>query len=192
MSKLLLASALTALTATGAMAAETYAIDTTHAQIVYHYNHLGFSTTYGMFSGITGEIQFDEADPAASSVSVSFPVSSLATGDDERTAHFQTEDFFGAEANPEATFTSTSIEVTGETSAEITGDLTVNGITKSVVLDTTMTQKGDHPMAGKPWIGFTATTTLTRSDFDMGMYAPYVGDEVEVFISVEAMDASAE
>ncbi len=193
MKKFLLASALTAFAATGALAEETtYTVDTTHAQIVYNYNHLGFSTTYGMFSGITGEIQFDEADPAASSVTVSFPISSLATGDDERTAHFSTGDFFGAEENPEGSFTSTSIEVTGDNTAKITGDLTVNGITKSVVLDTTMTQMGEHPMAGKPWIGFNATTTLVRSDFDMGMFAPYVSDEVEVFISIEAMDNSAD
>ncbi|WP_138468991.1 YceI family protein [Poseidonocella sp. HB161398] len=191
MKKFLLATAMTAFAATGALAADTYTVDTTHAQIIYHYNHLGFSTTYGMFSGITGDIQFDEADPAASSVSVTFPITSLFTGDDERTAHFKTDDFFGAEANPEGSFTSTSIEVTGENTAEITGDLTINGITKPVTLDTTMTQKGDHPMAGKPWIGFNATTTITRTDFDMGMYAPYVSDEVEVFISIEAMQADS-
>ncbi|WP_108260319.1 YceI family protein [Mangrovicoccus ximenensis] len=192
MKTFLLATALSAAAATGAMAAETYTVDTTHAQIVYNYNHLGFSTTYGMFSDITGEIQFDEADPAASSVSVTFPVASLFTGDDERTTHFKTDDFFGAEANPEATFTSTAIEVTGENTANITGDLTLNGITKPVTLETTMTQMGEHPMAGKPWIGFNASTTIIRSDFDMGMFAPYVSDEVEVFISIEAMDASAE
>ena len=133
--------------------------------------------------------EFDAEDPAASSVSVAFPTASLYTGWDERTAHFLTEDFFGAEAAPEISFKSTGIEVTGEKSGKITGDLTINGITKSIVLDATMTQMGEHPMEKKPWVGFDATTTVKRSDFDMGMYAPYVRDDVAISISIEAMKA---
>jgi polyisoprenoid-binding protein YceI len=140
-----------------------------------------------MFSGFEGTIVMDAADPAASNVSVSFPASSLITGWPAREAHFLTEDFFGADANPLVTFTSTSIEVTGEKTGLITGDLTLNGITKSVVLDATLNQMGDHPMAKLPWAGFNATTTLLRSDFDMGQFAPFVGDEVTIDISIEAM-----
>ncbi|MEE2859449.1 MAG: YceI family protein, partial [Pseudomonadota bacterium] len=76
---------------------------------------------------------------------------------------------------------------TGDNTALITGDLTLNGITKEVVLDTVLNQKGNHPMENKPWLGFDATTTLLRSDFDMAMFAPAVSDEVEVAISIEAM-----
>lgn len=188
MKQFLIAAAL-GLVSTAAVAGEAYTIDTTHAQVVFHYNHLGYSTTFGMFSDITGTIDFDAANPAASSVEASFPVTTLATGNAERDAHFQTGDFFGAEAAPAVTFVSTGIEVTGENAAQITGDLTLNGITKSVVLDTVLTQMGDHPMAGKPWLGFFATTTLVRSEWDMGMYAPYVGDNVMVEISLEAMKA---
>jgi len=79
--------------------------------------------------------------------------------------------------------------VTGENTAEITGDLTLNGVTKSVVLDAKLNQTGQHPMAGKPWAGFDATTTLLRSDYDLGKFAPFVSDEVEVKISIEAMKA---
>ena len=93
------------------------------------------------------------------------------------------------EANQTVTFVSTGIEVTGDTTARITGDLTLNGVTKPVVLDTVLNQKGDHPMANKPWMGFDATTTLVRSDFDLGMFAPFVGDEVKLQISMEAMKA---
>jgi polyisoprenoid-binding protein YceI len=87
------------------------------------------------------------------------------------------------------TFTSTSIEVTGDTTALITGNLTLNGVTKPVVLDATLNQVGDHPMANKPWAGFDATTTLIRSEFNVGNFAPFVSDEVEVMISIEAMKA---
>lgn len=166
---------------------KTYTLDSSHSQIVFSYNHLGFSTTYGMFSGFEGEIAFDQQDPAASSVAVSFPVRSMLTGWEARFEHFMSGDFFGADADEMVTFTSTGIEVTGETTALISGDLTMNGITKTVVLDATLNQLGDHPMEGKPWAGFDATTTLLRSDFEVGAFAPFVSDEVEVMISIEAM-----
>jgi polyisoprenoid-binding protein YceI len=137
-----------ALAATTAMAApETYELDPGHSQVVFTYNHLGFSTTTGMFGGFEGEIQFDEADPANSSVSVAMPVMSMFTGWEKRDVHFMSDEFFGAEPGDLVTFTSTDIEVTGENTAVIIGDLTMNGITKSVALDTVMNQKVDaHPM----------------------------------------------
>ena len=190
MKSLLLSSAI-ALGLTGAAAADSvkYVLDASHSQILFNYNHLGFSTTYGMFSGFEGEIMFDAEDPAASSVSVSFPVTTLITGWEARDGHFLSGDFFGADEAPEVTFVSTGIEVTGETTANITGDLTLNGITKPVVLDAKMNAAGVHPMAEKEWLGFDATTTLVRSDFDMGQFAPFVSDDVKLNISIEAMIA---
>lgn len=182
----------TALAAPAALAEPVrYTLDSSHSQIIFSYNHLGFSTTYGMFSGFAGEIMFDEADPASSSVSVSMPVTDMFTGWEARDAHFMDEDFFNASAEAPAeddlvSFTSTGIEVTGENTALITGDLTLNGITTEVVLDTTLNQAGEHPMANKPWLGFDATTTLLRSDFGVDAFAPFVSDEVQVIISIEA------
>ena len=155
----LLATALT-LGATSAFAAEKYVLDASHSQIVFTYNHLGFSTTTSMFSGFDGEIMLDEAEPANSSVSVSFPVKDMITGWEPRTEHFMTDDFFGAEDGDMVTFESTGIEVTGEKTALTTGDLTMNDVTKSVVLDAKLNQMGEHPMAKKPWAGFDATTTV--------------------------------
>ncbi len=169
--------------------AEKYTLDASHSQIVFSYNHLGYSTGFGMFSGFDGEIQFDQANPAASSVTVSFPVKSMLTCWQQRFDHFMSADFFGATDEEMVTFTSTAIEVTGDTTAKITGDLTLNDVTKSVVLDATLNQVGDHPMEGKPWAGFNATTTLLRSDFNVGMFAPFVSDEVLVQISIEAKKA---
>ncbi|MDG1863186.1 MAG: YceI family protein [Yoonia sp.] len=190
MLKTLSAAALLAAVSTTAIAApEAYTLDASHSQIVFNYNHLGYSTSYGMFSGFNGEIQFDQEDPAASSVTVSFPVMSMLTGWEERFAHFMSPDFFDGTDEEMVTFTSTSIEVTGDNTALITGDLTLNDVTKSVVLDAKLNQIGDHPMAGKPWAGFDATTTLLRSDYNLGQFAPFVSDEVQVMISVEAMKA---
>lgn len=177
-----------AISTTGALAAaETYELDPSHSQVVFSYNHLGFSTTYGMFSGFEGQIMFDEADPAASSVTVSMPVRSMFTGWEKREEHFMSEEFFDATEGDMITFTSTGIEVTGDTTADITGDLTMNGVTKSVVLDASLNQKsGAHPMNNRPWMGFDATTTLLRSDFGVDKFAPYVSDEVKLRISIEA------
>lgn len=186
--KPMLFAAAVALSATAAHAApESYELDASHSQVVFTYNHLGFSSTTGMFSGFEGEIIFDEDDPAASSVEVSMPLMSMDTGWEKREEAFMSDEFFDAKEGDLVTFTSTDIEVTGDNTALITGDLTMNGITKSVVLDTVMNQKSDaHPMNNRPWMGFDATTTLKRTDFELGKFAPYVSDEVEVTISIEA------
>ncbi len=189
MNRLLLAAAFAGAASSAIAAPETYVLDSSHSQILFSYNHLGYSTTWGMFSGFEGRIQFDQEDPAASSVTVSFPVRTMLTGWEARFEHFMSPDFFGAAEDEMVSFASTGIEVTGENTAKITGDLTLNGVTKPVVLDAVLNQAGDHPMEGKPWAGFSATTTLLRSDFDLGMFAPFVSDEVEVQISIEAMKA---
>ena len=193
--RLIAATAVAAALAGPALAEpELYTLDPSHSQILFSWSHLGFSETTGMFSGFEGEIMFDEEDPANSTVSVAFPVSSMFTGWEQRDDHFMSADFFNAVANasPEGdsanmvTFESTGIEVTGEDTALITGDLTMNGVTKEVVLDTTLNNQGMHPMQQTPWLGFDATTTVTRSDFNVGAFAPAVSDEVEIEISVEA------
>ncbi|WP_420013860.1 YceI family protein [Tateyamaria sp.] len=140
-----------------ALAADTFNLDPSHSQVVFSYNHLGYSTTFGMFSGFEGEIVFDEADPASSSVSVSMPVMSMFTGWEAREGHFMSDDFFGATEDDLITFTSTGIEVTGEGTALITGDLTMNDTTKSVTLDATLNQASPYPFGpnqGKPTMGF--------------------------------------
>ncbi len=186
----LLAAGLALATATSNFAApEKYVLDTTHSQIIFSYNHLGYSTGYGMFSGFDGEVMLDAEDPAASSVTVSMPLMDMITGLDERFGHFMSDDFFGAKEGDTWSFTSTGIEVTGENTANITGDLMLNGVTKEVVLDAKLNQMGDHPMANKPWAGFSATTTILRSDFNVGAFAPYVSDEVAIEISFEVMKA---
>ena len=191
---LLAAAVATAATAASADAVK-YDIDPSHAQVVFSYNHLGFSTTTGMFSGFEGEIMFDEDNPAGSSVNVSMPVMSMFTGWEAREGHFMSGDFFGAEEGDLITFVSTGIEVTSDNTALITGDLTMNDVTKSVVLETTLNQAAPYPFGpkqGTPTLGLDATTTLLRSDFNLGAFAPAVSDEVEVVISLEAWGAEGD
>lgn len=183
-------AAFIALSATSVFAApEAYKLDPSHSQIVFTYTHLGFSTTTGMFSGFNGDITFDQEAPANSSVSVSFPVETMFTGWEARFKDFMGDRFFAATPDEAVTFKSTGIEVTGKDTAKITGDLTLNGVTKSIVLDAKLNSAREHPSAKKPWAGFDATTKLLRSDYKLGLFAPYVSDEVQVHISIEAMKA---
>ncbi len=166
-----------------------FTLDPSHSQALFSYDHFGYSTTWGMFSGFEGAIVFDADDPAASSVNVSIPTLAMFTGWEARDAHFQSDDFFGSNDDSMVTFASTGIEVTGEDTGLITGDLTINGVTSEIVLDTTFNGLGTHPvpqMNGAQLIGFTATTQILRSDFDAGFLAPMVSDEVEITISIEA------
>jgi polyisoprenoid-binding protein YceI len=188
-SKLIAVAIATSFVTPAFAAPAAYTLDPSHSQIVFSYNHLGYSTGYGMFSGFEGEIIFDAEDPTASTVAVSMPVMSMLTGWEARFEHIMSPDFFGAADGDMITFTSTAIEVTGDATALITGDLTMNDVTQSVVLDAVLNQVMDHPMEGKPWAGFDATTTVLRSDFGLDMFAPFISDEVDVVISVEAMQA---
>lgn len=167
----------------------TYTLDPSHSQVMFNYTHLGLSTTFGMFSGFEGEVHFDPAHPENGSVSVSIPTLEMFTGWEARDAHFQSGDFLGSEEGDLITFTSTGIEVTGEDTAIITGDLTVNGETAVVALDAKMNFVGPHPspqFGGVPAVGFTATTQILRSDFGAGAFAPFVSDELDLVISIEA------
>lgn len=195
MKNIILAAVLAAPFATTAVAApQAYVLNEGHSQVVFTYDHAGFSTTFGMYSGFGGDIMFDADDVANSSVSVTFPAEAMITGWDARSGHFlQSGDFFKLGEFPDVTFVSTTIELTGEETANITGDLTLNGVTKSVVLDAKLNAITDEypfpPFQGKKAMGVDATVTLIRSDYNLGMFAPFVSDEIPLTISIEAIAA---
>lgn len=167
--------------------ADSYTIDATHAHAAFRVSHLGFSHTLGQFDDITGTIEFDEADPANSSVSVTIATASVDSANDARDEHLRKPDFLNVEAFPTMTFTSTNIEVSGEKTAKITGDLTLLGVTKPITLDATFNQAGPHPFDPAKFVaGFSATTEINRTDFGMAYAAPVIGETVEIMIEVEA------
>ena len=186
MKRTLLALAATAMLATPALAADQYKFDASHSQVLFSYDHLGFSTTWGLVSGFDGTATIDAENLENSSVKLEMTLADvMSTGWKARDDHFLSADFFNAETNPVVTFTSTKVEPTGDKTAKITGDLTIAGTTKEVVLDATLNKMGQHPVNQKEWAGFDATTTLKRSDFGVEKFAPYVSDEVDIRISVE-------
>ena len=181
----LLAAVLLA-TSSGAALAETYTIDPSHTQVRFTYSHLGLSNILGIFGGVTGTVVYDAAKPEASSVKASIPIGEVYTGWGKMDEHLKAAGFFDVATYPTATFTSTKVEAAGEGKLKVTGDLTIKGITKPVVLDVTLNKAGEHPMKKVPAIGFDATATVKRSDFGVGAYAPMVSDEVALKITTEA------
>jgi len=127
-----------------------------------------------------------------STVEVTLPLSGLNSFTAKFDEHLRSADFFDAAKFPTATFKSTKVEAAGTNKLTVTGDLTVKGVTKPVVLDVTVNGAGEHPMAKVPAVGFDATATLKRSDFGMGAYVPNVGDEIKVRITTEALIPKAE
>ena len=166
-----------------------YKIDPTHTATVFSWNHFGFSTPSANFTDIQGVIKVDNAKPSNSSVDVIIPISSVNTNVPALDKEFQEEAWFNAAKYPNITFKSTKVETKDKKHFKITGDLTVKGVTKPVVLDAVLNKQGEHPMAKVPAIGFNATTSFNRSAFGIGNYVPNVGDKITVNITTEATAA---
>ena len=166
-----------------------YKIDPTHTATVFSWNHFGFSTPSANFTDIQGVIKVDNAKPANSSVEVTIPLSSVNTNVPALDKEFQEEAWFNAAKYPNITFKSTKVETKDKKHFKITGDLTVKGVTKPVVLDAVLNKQGEHPMAKVPAIGFNATTSFNRSAFGIGNYVPNVGDKITINITTEATAA---
>lgn len=183
-----LLAAVLALASTAALAAPlTYKIDPNHTDVVASWSHFGFSNPIAHFGQADGAITYDPANVGASKVEVTLPLSGLNSHVPDFDDHLRSDDFFDAAKYPVITFRSTSVKAAGKDKLSVTGDLTIKGITKPVTLDVTINKVGVQPMAKREAAGFNATTTIKRSDFGVGKYAPNVSDEVTLTITTEAI-----
>jgi polyisoprenoid-binding protein YceI len=166
-----------------------YTVDPGHTHVVWTVDHLGFSPYTGIFGEVTGSLQLDPKNPNAAKIDVTIPVSKVTTASAGLTQHLLRPgkdggkpDFFGA-APADARFVSTSV-VASSQKARITGNLTLNGVTRPVTLDATFYGAGKAPqmMGGKENVGFTATGTIKRSEFGVGFGVPMVSDDVQLRI----------
>jgi polyisoprenoid-binding protein YceI len=164
----------------------TYKMDPGHTNVLFSWNHFGFSNPTANLGIADGTIVFDEKDVSKSSVDVTLPLANLDTHESALDEHLKKPDFFDADKYPTATFKSTKVQAAGGNKYKVMGDLTVHGVTKPVTLDATLNKSGEHPMMKVQTVGFDATTTLKRSDFGMGAYVPNVSDEIKVHITTEA------
>ncbi|MEL6364338.1 MAG: YceI family protein [Pseudomonadota bacterium] len=164
--------------------AGAYAIDPYHGYIAFSYEHQGYSNPILRFTKFDSEITLDPENIAGSSVTTTMKVEDIDSGVDVFDGHLKSGDWFDAEKFPTISFESTGIDITGENTADIAGDLTVKGVTKPVVLAATFNKLGET-RDGTPKLGFSATTKIMRSEFGLGNYVPYVGDEVTITIETE-------
>lgn len=182
-----LAALTAALVAGSAFAApETYVLDASHTLPRFEYSHLGYSTQVSRFDKTSGTIVIDRAAKTGS-VDVVIDTKSVNTGSTLFNGHIQGEDFLDTAKHPTATFKSTAMKFEGDKPVAIEGNLTVKGITKPVTLTVTSFHCMPHPMLKKDACGANATTKIKRSDFNLGKYAPAVGDELTLTIPVEAV-----
>ncbi len=176
----------TAVSAPALAAPETFVLDPHHTYPRFSYNHLGFSTQLSRFNKTTGKVVFDKAAKTGS-VDIVIDAKSIDTGSALFNEHIQGEDFLDTAKHPTATFKSTKVTFDGDKPATIEGELTLKGVTKKVVLTVTSFLAMPHPMQKKDAIGANAHTVVKRTDFNMGKYAPHVGDEVRIDIALEAV-----
>ena len=192
MRKTLLVAALFAFAGAASAAPVTYKIDPGHTNVLASWDHFGYSNPSINFGKAEGTIVYDAENVPSSSVQVTLPLTGLSALADEFYDHLTGEKWFDAAKHPDASFKSTQVEAAGEGKLKVTGELTVKGITKPVVLDVKLNKAGEHPMKKVPAIGFDATATVKRSDFGVGAYAPMVSDEVTLRITTEATAPKAE
>ena len=159
---------------------------------MFAYNHLGMSNQYGRFDGFDCDIVFAADKMAESKVNVTIDANTIDTDVAKLDEHLKSPDFFDTVKYPRITFKSTSVKQSGNKSLQITGDLTIKGKTRPVVLHAALNHIGEHPLAkfvkayaGSQWVSFSARTNVQRTDFDLGMFAPLTSDTVEIIIETE-------
>lgn len=168
-----------------ARGADTYTIDPVHSSISFMISHVGISNIHGRFNAFSGKITIDQADPAKSSFALSIPIKSIDTNNIKRDEHLRAPDYFNAKQFPIMSFQSTNVKAV-DGGYEVTGDLTLHGVTKPV----TFTLRGGDKVVEFPKktmrIGFVSMLSIRRSDFGVNAELKLLGDEIPIFIGIEA------
>lgn len=171
-------------------------LDPYHTLVEFSAKHMMITTVKGRFQSVRGTFTFNEADPARSSVEVEIDAASLVSGTEYRDNHLKSADFLEVDKYPVITFKSTRIEPTGSDHGKITGDLTIHGVTREVVLDTELTGRGKNPR-NQEVVAFDARTAISRKDFELNWNMALetggmlVSDTIKIEISVEGIKQTA-
>ena len=167
-------------------AADTYEIDTAHSMIIFRAKHKGIAYNYGRFNEFSGEIIMDETDTSKSTVEFEVKTASVDTANNKRDQHLRSPDFFSAKQFPVVTFKSTKVSMKEgkEDVMEVTGDLELLGVKKSITVDVAITGRGEDD--GESMIGFESVFTIKRSEFGMTYGIGNISDDVRLIVSIEA------
>jgi polyisoprenoid-binding protein YceI len=180
---------LTNLTSLPARSADNLPIDPSHTAVLFSWNHRGLSHPVARLEKLAGAVILDQTDLTKSSVTVTMPLEGLRTGSIELDRRLLGKDFFDVARYPVLSFKSTRVEIAGDGShLRISGDLSVHGVTRAVMLDAHINKIIHASAADKPAAGFDAQASLRRSDFGLGRYVPMVSDEITVHMTLEASE----
>lgn len=163
----------------------TYETEKNHTALFFEISHFGLSAYIGSFDTLDAKLTFDNADPTLSTVEATIDPASVDTRVTKLNEHLKDADFFDVANFPQATFKSTKVEKTGDTTGKITGDLTLHGVTKQVTLDVTFNGGAPNPFSKQFTLGFSGRTVIKRSDFGISAFLPKVGDTVALRIEAE-------
>ena len=166
-----------------AVPAGTYAVEPAHTRVLFAVSHMGFTTYYGDFTKVSGNLSIDPSKPDAAALSISIPVATVSTTNPKLDEELKSAQWLDAGAYPAMTFTATKITPTGAGLADVTGDLTLHGVTRPVTLAVKFNAVGVNPLDHKTTIGFEGSAHVHRSDFGVKTYVPLIGDDVTVIIS---------
>ena len=183
-SKLLIALFATIGLSSAFAAPVTYATDANHTFAQFEYNHLGFSKQTSRFNAVTGTVTIDQAAKKGSA-DITIDMKSVDTGSALFNNHIQGEDFLSTTQFPTASFQSNDMIFKGDKPVALKGVLTLKGVSKPVTLNITNFECKKHPMSGADYCGANAETKVKRTEFNMGKYAPNVGDDVTIMIAIE-------
>ncbi len=164
---------------------ETWQIDPAHTASQFAVRHLGISTVRGAFTKTTGTVQYDPADLSKTSLDVTIDATSLNSRVEMRDNDLRSDKFFDVQKFPTITFKSKRVESAGKGKLKVTGDLTIHGVTKEVVLDVDGPAGPVKDPRGNTHMGASATTTVKRSDFGVSALPAMIGDEVQITLDVE-------
>lgn len=164
---------------------QTWQIDPNHTAAQFAVRHLGISTVRGVFEKTTGTVTFDPSDYAKTSIDATIDASTLDTRVKMRDDDLRSPHFFDVAKYPTITFKSTHAEAAGAGKLKITGDLTIHGVTKQVVLDVDGPSETIHDPKGNSRTGASATTTINRNDFGITALPGGIGDEIQIVIDTE-------
>lgn len=170
--------------------AGAFVADPNHSKITWSVTHFGFSTYIGQFPGVMANLKLDPKALGATTLDATIDTTKLGTLNAALDTHLKSPDFLDVAKFPQATFKATSVKSTGASTAEITGDLTLHGVTKPVTLQASFVQGGTSPIDKKYTLGFQAKGVIKRSDFGVKTYAPAISDDVTLEIDAEFKAAS--
>lgn len=171
--------------------ADTWQIDPAHTAAQFSVRHMGISTVRGAFTKVSGSVQYDAADPSKSTIDVTIDAASVDTRVTMRDNDLRSPAFFDVAKFPTLTFKSRRVEPAGNGMLKVTGDLTIHGVTKEVMLEVEGPSEPMKDPRGNVHMGASATTKISRKDFGVNGAAMMVGDEISITIDVELVKPAA-